>query len=51
MTHVVNTIQSNKFTAAPAAVADTSAPANEMQTILVAITNLSRPTPPVVAKP
>ena len=49
MAHVVNTIQLNQSTAAPTAAA-TSAPANEMQIILNAITNLSRPVP-VVAKP
>ena len=51
MAHVVNTIQTNQSTAVPSAAAtDTSAPTNEMRTILAAITNLSRTTPPVVAK-
>ena len=48
MSHIIDTIQMNQSTAAPIA-ADTSAPTNEMQTILKTITNLSN-LAPVVAK-
>ena len=46
--HIINNIQSNQSTAAPS-VATASKPTNEMQTFLAAITNLSHPTPLVVA--
>ena len=50
MTHVVNTIQTNKSSVAPPLAAASEAN-TEMQTILAAITNLSNPTPSVVTKP
>ena len=50
MANVISTMQSNHSSAAPLAAA-ASESTNKMQTILAAITNLSRPTPPVITKP